>query len=100
MKTVLEIVEALRHKLRLFRIGMDGSARIFYDNEAAHRKTSIPDSAISKKHFSIAHHMFKEAVEALTVRIVKEGTMANIADFLTKLITEVNRNSLLDYFMH
>ena len=54
MKTVAEMVEALRHKLQVFGIRIDGPARIFCGNEAAHKRTSIHESALSKKYPSIA----------------------------------------------
>ena len=94
------MVKALRYKLRMFGVPLDGPASIFCDNEAVYKNTSIPESVLSKKHHSIAYHRCREAVAALTVRITKEGTKTNLADLFTKLMTQVKRDSLLDCFTY
>ena len=100
MKNAVEMIEALRYKLRMFGVPLDGPASIFCDNEAVYKNTSIPESVLSKKHHSIAYHRCREAVAALTVRIAKEGTKTNLADLFTKLMTVVKRDSLLDCFTY
>ena len=42
MKTAVEMIEALRYKLRMFGVLLDGPASIFCDNEAVFKNTSIP----------------------------------------------------------
>ena len=100
MKRGVEMIEALRYKLRMFGVSLDGPASIFCDNEAVYKNTSIPESVLSKKHHSIAYHRCREAVAALTVRIAKEGTNTNLADLFTKLMTELKRDGLLDCFTY
>ena len=100
MKTAVEMIEALRYKLRMFGIPLDGPASIFCDNEAVYKNTSIPESVLSKKHHSIAYHRSREAVAAQTVRIAKEGTNTNLADLFTKLMTGNKRDGLLGCFTY
>ena len=73
MKTAVEIIEALRHKLRMFGIAVEGPANFYCDNEAVTNNTTIPESTLKKKHHSIAYHRCHEAVAAGTVRITKQG---------------------------
>ena len=56
MKNSVEMVEALRYKLRMFGVPLDGPASIFCDNKAVYKNTSIPESVLSKKHHIIAYH--------------------------------------------
>jgi hypothetical protein len=63
--------------------------RIFFgDNEAVYKNTLLPESALKKKHHSIAYHRCREAVAAETVRVAREGTKTNLTDLFTKLGTE------------
>ena len=54
MKTAVEMVEALRYKLRMFGVPLDGAASVFCDNEAVYKNTVLPESVLRKKHHSIA----------------------------------------------
>ena len=56
MKTVVEPIEALRYKLRMSGIPIEGPTNVFCDNEAVIKNTSIPDSMSKKKHTSICYH--------------------------------------------
>ena len=100
MKTAVEMVEALRFKLRMFGVPLDNPANVFCDNEAVYQNTSIPESVLKKKHHSIAYHRCREAVAAGTVRIAKQGTEKNLADLFTKILTSTRRSFLLDRFTY
>ena len=52
------MIEALRYKLRMFGIPIDGVANVYYDNEAVYKNTSIPESVLKKKLYSLAYQMF------------------------------------------
>ena len=56
MKTAVELVEALRYKLRMFGVPIDGAASVFCDNDAVYKNTVLPESTLHKKHHSIAYH--------------------------------------------
>ena len=53
------MVEALRYKLRMFGVPLDGAASVFCDNEAVYKNTVLPESVFRKKHHSIAYHRGK-----------------------------------------
>ena len=71
LKTAVELTEALRYKLRMFGVPIDGPTSIFCDNEAVYKNTVLPESTLNKKHHSIAYHRCREAVAAKTVRVAK-----------------------------
>ena len=50
MKNSVELVAALRYKLRMFGVPIDGSTDIFCDNEAAYKNASTPEYQLRKKH--------------------------------------------------
>jgi hypothetical protein len=86
MKTAIEQVEALRYKLRMMGIPLDGPANVFCDNEAVFKNSTFPESTIKKKHNSIAYHRTREAQASGTVRVAWEPGETNVADILTKLM--------------
>ena len=51
MKTIIEMIKALRYKLRMFGILVDGPANIFCDNKAVTKNMMIPESTLKKKHY-------------------------------------------------
>ena len=100
MRIAVEMIEALRYKLRMFGVPIDGPTNIFCDNEAVTKNTQIPESTLKKKHHSIAYHRCREAVAAGTVQIAKQGTEKNLADLFTKTLTSMRRRFLLDRFTY
>jgi len=100
MKTAVEMIKALRYKLRMFGVPLEGPARVYCDNESAYKNVSIPDSTLNKKHHSIAYHFCREAVAAGIVLVAKEDTSTNLADLFTKSLPKVRRDELLDWFAY
>ena len=57
MHIAVEMIKALRYKLRMFSIPIDGSANVFCDNKSVVTRGTIPDSTLKKKHNLIAYHI-------------------------------------------
>ena len=100
LKTAGEHTEALRYKLRIIGIPVDGPTNVFCDNEAVFKNTSIPDSTLKKKHTSSCYHQARKVVAACAMRVAKEGTATNLADLFTKPLMDSRRTSLLDRFTY
>jgi hypothetical protein len=62
MRQAIELVKALRYKLRMFGIPVEGPTDVFYDNESVFKNVSRPESVLSKKQHSISYHAAREAV--------------------------------------
>jgi hypothetical protein len=86
MKTAVEQVEALRYKLRMLGIPIDGPADLYCDNESVFRNSAFPESVIKKKHNSIAYHKTRESQAAGSVRVAWIPGTKNIGDLFTKLL--------------
>ena len=100
MRTAVDMIEGLRYKLRMLGIPIDGPAKVYCDNEAVYKNTSIPESTLKKKHHSISYHRCRESVAAGTIRIAKQGTEKNLADLFTKTLTVLRRSFLLERFTY
>ena len=53
MKNVVELIEELKYKLRMFRVPIDEPTNIFCDNEAVTKNCLDPTSTLKKKHHYI-----------------------------------------------
>ena len=95
MRIAKELIVALRYKLRMFGVPIDGPANVYCDNQGVVKNTSLPESTLSKKHNAINYHTVREAVAAGIMRVAKEPTETNLADLFTKPLSRLRRNSLL-----
>ena len=95
MRIAKELIVALRCKLRMFGIPIDGPANVCCDNQGVVKNTSLPESTLSKKHNAINCHTCREAVAAGIMRVAKEPTESNLADLFTKALSRSRRTELL-----
>ena len=86
MKTAVEQVEALRYKLRMMGVPVDGPTSVFCDNESVFKNSTRPESTLKKKRNAIAYHRTREAIAAGIIRVAWEDGRFNLADVLTKLM--------------
>jgi hypothetical protein len=56
VKNAVEMMEALRYKLWMFGVPIDGPTNVFCDNTAVCKNMRRPQSTLTKKHHSIAYH--------------------------------------------
>ncbi len=84
MRIMVEMLDSLRYKLRMFGIPIDGPTNVFCDNKSVVTNSTIPTSTLKKKHNSIAYHHVREVVAAGVLQIAKVDTTENLADLLTK----------------
>ena len=100
MKTAVEMLQALRYKLRWFGVPIDGPVNVFGDNESVINSSQKPEATLSKKHNSIAYHKSREAVASGMIRVACVNTLLNLADVLTKPLPKARRDALIDLFMY
>ena len=100
MKAVVEQIETLRYKLRIFGVPLEGTTNVFCDNEVVFKNASQPDSTLKKKHMSICYHRCREAVANQTIRIAKERMLTNLRYLFTKPLTRFIRENLLECFTY
>lgn len=84
MRIAVEMIEAMRYKLYMFGIPIDGPANVFCDNKSVVTNSTVPESTLKRKHNAIAYHRVREAVAAGVLRIAFVFSKHNNADLLTK----------------
>ena len=94
LRACLEGIIALRFKLKMFGIPIDGQADVLCDNQSVVTNTSMVDSKLNKKHNSLAFHAVRWAVAANILRVGKVDTRENLSDAFTKLLTAAERDYL------
>jgi hypothetical protein len=100
LRVARDLISALRTKLRLFGVPMKGPANVLCDNLGVVKNTSIPESTLTKKHNSINYHIVREAAAMGMIRVGKEDTETNLADVLTKILSQPRREKLLRAFVY
>ena len=86
LRVCKELIVALRYKLRMFGIPVDGPANVFCDNQGVVKNVSIPESTLLKKHNAINYHVVEEAAAVGILRVGREDGQMNWADLLTKVL--------------
>jgi hypothetical protein len=86
LSTAVEANRALRYKLRMMGIPIDGPTYTYVDNMSVVNNTSVPESLLKKKSNSIAYHAVRESVAMGEMIISYILTTDNIADLMTKAL--------------
>jgi hypothetical protein len=100
LRICVELIEALRYKLRMFGVPIDGPANVFCDNKSVITNAILPESTLKKKHNSIAYHKVREAVAAQIIRVAKVKSEQNLADILTKPLSGPALKNLIQNILH
>jgi hypothetical protein len=58
--------------MRMFGIPIAEPARVFCDNQGVVKKTSVPESVLSKKHNAVNYHAVREAAAAKILVVGEE----------------------------
>jgi Reverse transcriptase (RNA-dependent DNA polymerase) len=100
MKTAVDQVEAMRYKLRMMGVPINGPANVYCDNESVFKNCAFPESTIKKKHNAIAYHRTREAQASKMLRVAWESGDTNRSDILTKLVAGPRLRDLSKMIMY
>lgn len=100
MRIARDLIVAMRIKLKMFGIPIDGPCDVHCDNDAVFKNMSNPESTLTKKHNAINYHICREAVAARIMRVSKENTDSNVADVFTKLLAYSKKYELLRNWLY
>ena len=100
LRNARDVIIALRYKLRMFGVPLEGPAQVYCDNQGVVKNTSIPESVLSKKHNAINYHAVREAAAAGVLQVHKEDTETNLADLFTKVLPADRRRELLGSILY
>ena len=88
----MEQIIGLRFKLIIFRIRIDGKARLLNNNNSVVGSSSKLESTLNNKHSLIAYYLVRSNVEASVVHIGCIEGISNIAYALTKRLAVARRS--------
>ena len=71
LRIAREFIVALRYKLRIFGVPLDGPTDVICDNQGVVENTSLPQLTLGKKHNAVNYHVVREAAAAGILRVVK-----------------------------
>ena len=95
MRQAIDLIEALRYKLRMMGVPIDGATKLYCDNDSVVKSTTRPESTLKKKHNAINYHRICEAQAAGYIQIGWIASKDNLADVLTKVLVGERRRYLL-----
>ena len=96
----MELLQALRYKLRMMGVPLDGPANCRMDNKSVVTNSTIPESVLKKKCHSIAYHKIRESIASKMAQLAWEPTENNLADCMTKFQPGKKRLTLCEKFMY
>ena len=80
VRIAIEKIKALRYKLKMMGVPLDGPSNLFVDNQSVVKASMNPESTLSKKHVSIAYHLTRESFAAGFVNLFFIVSKDNLAD--------------------
>ena len=83
-RIAVESIIDFRYRLRMLGVPLDGSSMLFGDNQSMIMNTTVPGSALKKRHSAVAYHQIREAVASGIVNIIHCRSETNLSDILTK----------------
>ena len=86
LRISMDLIEALRYKIRMMGIPMDVPCEIYCDNESVVKQSTAPEATLKKKHNSICWHRCREAQAAGHVRVGQIPGDENVSDVFTKSV--------------
>ena len=93
-----QLIVALRYKLQVFGVPIDGPANVFCNNGVV-KNASVPELVLTKKHNAINYHVVREAVAVKIIRVRKESGETNLVDLLTKVVSGEKQWNLSSFIM-
>ena len=58
----MELIKALRYKLRIFGVPIEGPTNLFFENEAVYKNVSTLEYTLRNKKYIIVYHYCREVV--------------------------------------
>ena len=81
-----ELILETRYMLRCLGVKLDGPALMLGDNMSVVLNTTVPSSALKKKHCSINYHRVRETIAAKIMRFSHINSERNLCDLMTKAL--------------
>ena len=97
MRILVKMFIALRYKLCLFGVPIDGPCNIFCDNDAVVRTDMRVETTLKKNDLSIAFHKTREVVVCGIILVLFERSGSKLSDLFTKVLATIDRKRIMSY---
>ena len=94
-RVATELIMEIRYQLRMLGVPIDGPAVMLGDNMSVVLNTTVPSSALKKKHNAIAYHQVREAIAADIIDFRHVSSEDNKSDILTKPLSHKKYHCLV-----
>jgi len=94
-RIAVDLLIEMRYKLRMLGVMLEESSTLLGDNMAVVVNTSLPSSALKKKHQACNYHRVREAIAARIINFGHIDSTDNLADVCTKPLGPTTYHSLL-----
>jgi hypothetical protein len=98
-RIAVDLLIEMRYKLRMLGINVEDSSVLVGDNMAVVINTTLPSSALKKKHQACNYHRVREAIAAKILIFGYIDTSTNLADVCTKPLGATLFHGLLKQYM-
>jgi hypothetical protein len=100
MRIAVDMVQALRYKLRMMGLNISTPADFYGDNKSVCTSVSTPESTLQKKHNAVCYHRVRESIAMKMIRVCWIDGRFNLADLFTKPLTAERRSTLLSQILY
>jgi len=90
MHITSKLILEMWYKLCMLGVPVEGPAMLLSDNLSVILSTTIPSSVLKKKHQAIYYHHIHKCIAAQVLRFVHIDTKVNLANILTKPLSNDN----------
>ena len=98
-RLAVEQLIALRYSLTMLGCNLEPSSLMLGDNMAVVLNTTIPSSAIKKKHQACNYHKIRERIAAGFIQFAHIRSETNVADILTKPLGNIIFDNLATKYL-
>jgi hypothetical protein len=98
-RIAIDLIIEMRYKLRMLGIKMEKQTMLLGDNMSVVLNTTIPSSALKKKHLACSYHRIREAIAGGFVIYGQIPSEDNLADIGTKPLGTLQFHRLIGPYM-
>ena len=99
-RIAVEKIIALRYFLHMLGCNLEPCSSMLGDNMAVVLNTTIPSSAIKKKHLACNYHKVRESIAGGFIKLTHIISDDNLADILTKPLPRIKFERLTDQCLY
>ena len=98
-RIAVDLLIEWRYKLRMLGLQLEKVSRLVGDNMSVILNTTLPSSALKKKHLACNYHRVREAIAGKFILFGHCDSEENVADICTKPLSRIEFHRLTDQYL-